>query len=67
MVDISLLKEKIDDSGMKMVAISNKAGIERATLYNRLNGVGDFTVTEVSGLTKALGLSKAERDEIFFC
>ena len=51
---------------MTMTAISSKAGILRETLYNRLNGIGDFTASEMMGLAKALNLTNAERDAIFF-
>ena len=66
MPDIALLKEKMNESGMTMVAISVKSGILRETLYNRMNGKGEFLASEIVGLTKALGLSKTERDKIFF-
>lgn len=65
MTDIALLKDKINESGMTMVAISAKSGILRETLYNRLNGKGEFHASEISGLTIALNLSKTERDKIF--
>lgn len=66
MVDIKLLKKRIDESGMTMVAIAKQSGMLRETLYNRLNGVGEFTVSEVNGLTRALRLKKSDRDLIFF-
>lgn len=65
MVDIDRLKETIKDSGMTMTAISNKSGIVRETLYNRLNGIGEFTASEITGLSIALKLTRCERDEIF--
>ena len=65
MVNIEKLKTIIDDSGMTMVAISKKSGIKRETLYNRLIGVGEFTASEIVGITNALRLTKAERDDIF--
>jgi len=65
-VDIEKLKTAIDDSGMTMVAISNKSGIDRATLYNRLKGVGEFTASEITGMADALRLKQREREEIFF-
>ena len=65
MVNIKLLEQKIDDSGMTMMAIAEKTGILRATLYNRLKGVGEFTASEIVALTKVLNLTKPERDEIF--
>jgi DNA-binding phage protein len=51
---------------MKMTSIAEKSGIVRETLYNRLSGIGDFTATEIVGLTDTLRLSKAEREQIFF-
>ena len=66
MADIEALKDKIRDSGMKMTSIAEKSGIVRETLYNRLAGIGDFTATEIVGLTDTLRLSKAEREQIFF-
>lgn len=65
MANIEMLKNTIDDSGMTMVAISKKSGIRRETLYNRLAGVGDFTASEIVGLSKALKMTKTERDQIF--
>lgn len=66
MADIALLRERISDSGMTMVAVAKKANIGRVTLYNRLNGTGEFTAPEIVGLTKALNLSKPDREKIFF-
>ena len=66
MVNIELLKEAIDDSGMTMVSIASKSGMLRETLYNRLAGKGEFTASEIAGLTETLHLTKARRDRIFF-
>ena len=65
MTDIEALKAVIADSGMTMTAISEKAGIRRETRYNRLNGVGEFSASEIVGLTRVLRLTKRERDHIF--
>lgn len=65
MADIEALKEKIKDSGMTMVMIAKKSNMTRETLYNRLYGIGEFTASEIVGLTKSLHLTKAERDKIF--
>lgn len=66
MTDFQMLRNKISDSGMTMVAISQKTGILRETLYNRLNGKGEFTASEMLALSKVLNLSNSERDAIFF-
>lgn len=65
MANTTFLRDKIRDSGMTMVAVAKKSGILRETLYNRLNGIGDFTASEIVSLTITLNLSKEERDKIF--
>lgn len=65
MVNIPLLKATIDDRGITIVKLSEKSGIDRATLYNRFNGKGEFTASEIMGITDALRLSNSERDSIF--
>ena len=66
MVDIEMLKSRISNSGMTMTAIAKKSGIVRETLYNRLNGVGEFTASEIEGLSHALKLTTGQRNNIFF-
>ena len=66
MTDFELLRSKINDSGMTMVAIAEKTGITRETIYNRFKGVGDFTASEMLAISDVLRLSNNERDRIFF-
>lgn len=65
MAQLDELKSVIDDSGMTMVAIAQKSGILRETLYNRLNGKGEFTASEIVALSKVLNLTNKQRDHIF--
>lgn len=65
MPNIELLRKRIDESGIPITVICERAGIERATLYNRLNGRGEWLAAEVVGMAKALKLSKSDRDQIF--
>ena len=65
MTDFALLDEKIKESGMTIIAICEKSGIDRATFYNKRNGRGEFTATEIVNLTSTLRLNKTERDKIF--
>ncbi|MFR6072721.1 MAG: hypothetical protein ACLUHF_06660 [Faecalitalea cylindroides] len=65
MADIKALKSKIDSSGMAFSFIAKESGILRETLYNRLHGIGDFTASEIVGLSRTLRLTKDERDLIF--
>ena len=65
MTDLELLLSKMKESGMTVMAISEKSGIDRATIYNRLKGRGEFTASEIVNLSNVLRLSKADRDKIF--
>lgn len=65
MVNKSLLRNKIRESGLKINYIAQSSGILRETLYNKLNGKSEFTASEIVSLTKILSLTKQERDEIF--
>lgn len=65
MTNVDLLKKKMDESGMTTKAICERAGILRETLYNRMKGVGEFTASEIVGLTSVLNLTRSERDDIF--
>ena len=66
MTDIALLLKKMHDSGLRRDFIAEKAGMEYHTLYRRLNGVGEFTASEILGLSNALNLKASERNAIFF-
>ena len=66
MTDVEKLKEKISESELTMVRIAEEAGVVRETLYHRLSNGGDFKISEIEGLSKALGLTKKERGDIFF-
>ena len=65
MIKINVLHDIIKESGMTITAIATKSGITRETLYNRMKGVGEFTASEIQGLTNTLRLSKDQRDDIF--
>ena len=65
MTDLNALNAKIKDSGMTIEAIAEKANMKRYTLDRRLRGEGEFTASEIVGLTKALRLKLSERNKIF--
>ena len=64
MANIEMLKNKIKDSGMTVVAICDKSGISKKTFYNRLKNP-DFRIAEVIALKNTLHLSNDEMREIF--
>ena len=66
MPDIAKLNEVIKGSGMTVTAIANKSGINRVTLYNHMNGKGEFTISEVVALSRVLCMDTETRNAIFF-
>lgn len=60
------LHEAIDNSGVSITVIAEKMGISRATLYNKISGSTEFSVSEIANFCKALRLTTSERDDIFF-
>ena len=42
-------------------------GISETTVYRKIKGESDFTLTELKQLMKILNLSKEDVDRIFFC
>lgn len=68
MTNTALLDQKIKESGMTVVAIADKLGIDRVTFYNRKNNKinSEFTASDIVKLTEILHLTKSERDRIFF-
>lgn len=65
MADVVALKRCIENSGMTVVAIAEKSGILRETLYNRMK-TGDFKLSEICTLSAVLRLDRDDRDRIFF-
>lgn len=66
MTDLTLLNDKIKDSGLMKQAIAEKAGMKYHTFARRINGFGEFTASEITGISKALNLKASERNAIFF-
>lgn len=65
MTNIEALKRRIEESGFSITYVAEKIGILRETFYNRMK-TGDFKLSEICALANVLGLSREERDNIFF-
>lgn len=70
MIDRELLLDYINRSGKTLVEIAKYLGISREGLYKKLkpleNGGTEFKASEIYKLIECLGLSKEEKDKIFF-
>ncbi len=67
MVNVNALRGKIVEKGFTVEELAKELGVDRATLYRRLNKDGEnFTIKEADAIVKTLGLSKEEANNIFF-
>ena len=60
------LKDVIIEKGFRISWIAIQLNITRYTLYNKINGVTEFTASEIAKLTEILHLSNLEVKSIFF-
>ena len=60
------LDSAIYESGLKLEAVANKMGINRVSLWNKIQGRTEFKASEITSLAKILNLSAEQRDYIFF-
>ena len=60
------LDKAIYESGLKLEAIARRMGINRVSLWNKIQGRTEFKASEIKSLTQILNLSAEQRDYIFF-
>lgn len=65
-INLTLLTEKIEQSGMKRKAIAEKMHLTPAGLANKLKGKRDFNSSEIKGIARVINLSGDEILSIFF-
>jgi len=66
MVDLNMLNTAIKESGLRRDYIADRLGITRVSLYNKLEGVTEFTASELAGMKDVLHLTQAVFRRIFF-
>ena len=65
-IDLTLLAEKIEQSGMKRKAIAERMNLTPMGLANKLKGKRDFSSTEIKGIAHAINLTREDILSIFF-
>ncbi len=53
-------------AGLSKEDIAKELGLNSTTVYRKINGESDFTLSELRTLKKILGLSNSDIDRIFF-
>ena len=67
MVNINKLKGKIIENGLNVEQVAVIVGVDRSTMYRKMEDSGrNMTIKDATILSKALNLSAAEVNSIFF-
>ena len=67
MVNVNKLKGKIVENELNIAGLADRIGLDRSTLYRKLNLEGEtFTIKEANLICSELKLSTQEAMEIFF-
>lgn len=67
MVNVQKLRGKMMECGITVEELADIMGMDRATLYRRLERKGEnFTIKEADIIAKALNLDVEEANAIFF-
>lgn len=64
-VKLNKLKAKIVEKGMNVEALADMIGVERSTLYRKLNNFEKITIGEALKMKEALEMTDAEASDIF--
>lgn len=66
MIDLELLNETINNSGLKRKYLAEQINLSRYGFSKKLSGENEFKLSEVTTLSELLNLSPEKRDSIFF-
>ena len=66
MFNKSKFKAKIVENNLSLAKVAELLGINEATLHRKMNGVSDFSRSEIQLLRQILNMSSNESEEIFF-
>ncbi|AUJ26587.1 helix-turn-helix domain-containing protein [Virgibacillus dokdonensis] len=66
-MNVNKLKGKIVENEMNIRELAEKIGVDRSTLYRKLNNKGDtLSIKEANRIVYVLNLTKEEATAIFF-
>lgn len=66
MVNTNKLKGKIVENGKTVTELADDIGVDKATLYRKLNNPGTITLREADAIVKSLSLTSEDAIAIFF-
>lgn len=62
---LNKLKAKIVENGINVEAVADYIGVDRSSLYRKLNNFEKITIGEATKLKECLGISDEEAIDIF--
>lgn len=62
---LNKLKGKIVERGLNVETLAEMIGVERSSMYRKLNNFEKITIGEATRIKEALGLTDAEANDIF--
>lgn len=65
-MNVKKLKSKLMDKGMNVEELAGKMGINRSTLYRKLNNAKTMTIKDALFIKDHLNLTNNEARDIFF-
>lgn len=65
-MNATALKGEIKGHGLNVEALAEMIGVDRATMYRKLNNFEKITIGEAQKIKDALGLTDERANEIFF-
>lgn len=65
-MNINKLKGKITENGMNVEKLAELIGIDRSSMYRKLNNFERITIGEANRIKTALDLTDEEANNIFF-
>lgn len=64
-MNINKLKGKIVENGMKIETLAERIGIDRSSMYRKLNNFEKITIGEANKIKAVLNLSDEDATDIF--
>lgn len=65
LTNVKMLEQKIEESGLRPVALAAAWGVSLPTYYNLKAGKSEFTASVIVRAAASLRMTKVERDLIF--
>lgn len=62
---LNKLKAKIVENGMNVEAVADAIGIDRSSMYRKLNNFDKITIGEATKLKECLNMTNEEASDIF--